>query len=129
MKLKLVATSALMLAGMSVLAGAQGFTCDTAFVNASLEWCSRDRGFNEGATCSFGALSTAGSSSLPGAAPQHVLGNTWRRASVIQAARQAVREGHADAGANAAICCQTHNPPVQRCLAQRRADVVNWLSR
>lgn len=129
MKCQLVATSALMFAGISALAGAQGFTCDTAFVNASLEWCARDRGFNEGATCSLNALSTAGSSSLPAAAPQPVLGNTWSRASVIQAARDAVRGGHVDAGANAAICCQTHNPPVQACLTQRRADVVNWLRR
>lgn len=127
MKPQLVATSALMFAGISMFAGAQGFTCDTAFVNASLEWCARDRGFNEGATCSLEALSAAHSGSLPAAAPQPVLGNSWSRANVIRAAKDAAKGGQADAGANAAICCQAHNPPVQACLAQRRADVVKWL--
>ena len=130
MKRRLVITSALIFAGIPALAGAQGFTCDSAFVNASLEWCALDRGFNEGATCSLGALSAVHASGLPSAAPQPVLGNTWSRASVIQAARQAAKEGgQADAGANAAICCQTHNPLVRACLAQRKADVVSWLRR
>ena len=100
--------------------------CDVA---ASLDWCARDHGFNEGATCGLDALSRAGLQGLPAAAPQDALGKTWDRASMLIYARAAAKAGWVPVAVNAAICCQTHDPTARACLRRNRGDVAAWLLR
>ena len=83
-------------------AGAQA--CD---VDASLDWCARDHGFNEGATCGLDAMSHAGLQGLPAAAPQEALGKTWDRASMLGSARTAAKAGWVPVAVNTAICCRS----------------------
>ncbi len=111
---------------VALRSSALAFTCDAEFVRQSLEWCSRDHGFNEGAVCGANALSGAGVGGLPAMAGAAVLGNTWDRTNMMGAAKAAC-PGNPDAAANAAVCCQIHNGPVHDCLASRIPDVKNWL--
>jgi hypothetical protein len=94
-----------------------------------LEWCSRDHGVNEGATCGMRALSTpAAQAQLPPALQQRSLGNLWDRSKMMGAAVNAYKSGAKIEAINVAVCCQYHNPPAQQCLASRRDIVQAWLA-
>ena len=88
-----------------------------------LNWCSRDHGFNEGASCGLNALSGAGVSGLPAAAAQPVLGNIWDRTNMMGATKAAWKAGYQEQATDAAICCQVHNADAHSCLSSRR-DLV-----
>lgn len=92
-----------------------------------LQWCSRDHGFNEGATCGLSSLARHSLSGLPAMAPQPILGNTWDRTNMIGAAKIAARAGHIDAAVSAAICCQIHNPHMHTCMNNHRSEIAAWL--
>jgi hypothetical protein len=98
--------------------------CD---VNCGLEWCSRDHGFNEGATCGLNALGGTSVGGLPGMATQAILGNTWDRTNMMGATKAAARAGQHEAAIDAAICCQIHNGPYHAYLEANRAAVLAWL--
>ena len=53
-------------------------------VPAHLEWCSRDHGFNEGASCGLNALAGTGVP-LPAPVGQAILGNVWDRTNMMGA--------------------------------------------
>jgi len=97
-------------------------------VPVHLEWCSRDHGFNEGATCGFNALGGIAGVQLPAALPQPILGNAWDRTNMMGATVAAWKAGATDQAVNAAICCQIHNPAAQQCLQSHRDLVAQWLS-
>jgi hypothetical protein len=97
-------------------------------VPAHLEWCSRDHGFNEGATCGLNALGGISGVQLPGPVAQPILGNTWDRTNMMGATIQAWRVGATDQAVDAAICCQVHNGGAHSCLSSRRDLVAHWLS-
>lgn len=96
-------------------------------VEEGLEWCSRDHGFNEGASCGLGALASAGISGLPTLAAQSVLGNIWDRTNMMGAAKEAFRLGKREEAIDASICCQSHNAHMWNCLALNRGAVAAWL--
>jgi hypothetical protein len=97
-----------------------------ATVSSQLEWCSRDHGFNEGATCGLNALAGAGLTGLPQIVGQAILGNTWDRTNMIGAAKTAFTSGKRSEAIEAAICCQIHNPPSQDCLKNNRQAITDW---
>jgi hypothetical protein len=96
-------------------------------VASQVEWCSRDHGFNEGATCGANALAEAGISGVPEVVAGVVLGNTWDRTNMIGAAKAAYKSGKRKEAIDAVICCQIHNPPAQNCLKGNRTAIENWL--
>jgi hypothetical protein len=98
-------------------------------VEEGLEWCSRDHGFNEGATCGLNALGGTGISGLPQIAAQAILGNTWDRTNMMGATRVAFQAGQHERAIDAAICCQIHNPHMSQCLGSNRLAIANWLQK
>jgi hypothetical protein len=91
-----------------------------------LDWCSRDHGFNEGATC--GAQALAGTNvGLPAIAAQPILGNAWDRTNMMGAAEAAYKAGYKEQAVDAAVCCQIHNGAAHACLAGNRDLVKVWL--
>lgn len=92
-----------------------------------LQWCARDHGFNEGATCGLSGLAGINLTGLPALAPQPILGNTWDRTNMIGAAKAAAKAGHVEAAVNAAICCQIHNPHMHTCMMNHRSEIAAWL--
>jgi len=102
--------------------------CDRQ-VPLHLRWCALDHGYNEGAKCGLQALTGSGVNGLPADAEEQILGNTWDRKDMMRATTTAWNSGARDAAANAAVCCQIHNPPAHACL-QSRPDLVKlWLAR
>src|SRR5687767_12358997 len=95
-------------------------------IEEGLEWCSRDHGFNEGATCGLNALGDAGLSGLPEIAAQSVLGNTWDRTNMMGATKTAFKAGKREAAIDAATCCQVHNKHMHDCLKSSRSAVADW---
>jgi hypothetical protein len=93
-----------------------------------LEWCSRDHGFNEGATCGLNALSEAGISGLPAVVAQPILGNIWDRTNMMGATKTAWKAGQHDKAIDAAVCCQIHNDGAHACLQSQRDLVAAWLT-
>jgi hypothetical protein len=103
--------------------------CDMSLDPAGqMEWCSRDHGFNEGATCGLNALGNTGINGLPAMVSQAVLGNTWDRTNMMGAAKAAYRAGHQNEAVTAALCCQIHNPDYSK-LQECRSQVAAWLAR
>jgi hypothetical protein len=98
-------------------------------VEEGLEWCSRDHGFNEGATCGLNALGKTGIGGLPQIAAQAILGNTWDRTNMMGATKAAFKAGMHDDAIVAAICCQIHNPHMHHCLESNRPAIANWLQK
>ena len=96
-------------------------------VEEGLEWCSRDHGFNEGATCGVNALGSAGIGGLPAVAAQAVLGNGWDRTNMMGATKAAFKAGKRKEAVEAAVCCQIHNPHMHKCLSENHAAVSAWL--
>lgn len=96
-------------------------------VEEGLEWCSRDHGFNEGATCGLNALGGTGISGLPGIASDAILGNTWDRTNMMGAAKAAFKLGKRSQAIDAAACCQIHNPHMDNCLKSNRGAISAWL--
>jgi hypothetical protein len=100
--------------------------CSANDVKVNLDWCSRDHGFNEGATCGVSALGGLGLQGLPALAPQPLLGNTWDRTNMMGAAKAAWKAGHRGPAVNTAICCQIHNAGAQACLNAHKDLVEQW---
>ena len=104
-----------------------GAAGNTFSLDAQLDWCSTNHGFNEGAVCGLNALGGTGISGLPAIASGTVLGNTWDRTNMMGATKAANNAGQKDAAVAAAICCQIHNPDAHACLANNRNAVQAWL--
>ena len=102
--------------------------CSSATVNAHLEWCSRDHGFNEGASCGANALSGV-VSNVPALVSQPILGNAWDRTNMMGLTKTAYKQGQHDKAIDAAICCQVHNDGSHSCLAAHRDLVGAWLGK
>jgi hypothetical protein len=96
-------------------------------VPAHLEWCSRDHGFNEGASCGFNALAGTGVP-LPAPVGQAILGNVWDRTNMMGATEMAWKAGATGQAVEAALCCQIHNPAAYQCLSSHRDVIAAWLS-
>lgn len=97
-------------------------------VPAHLDWCSRDHGFNEGATCGINTLGSV-LTGLPAVVAQPILGNVWDRTNMMGAAKVAWNAGYTQQAIDAAVCCQIHNPSAQACLAAHRDLVAAWFER
>jgi hypothetical protein len=92
-----------------------------------LDWCSRDHGFNEGASCGLSVLSGV-LNGLPAAVAEPILGNIWDRTNMMGATKVAWQAGYKDQAVDAAVCCQVHNNDAHSCLASRRDLVQQWLA-
>jgi hypothetical protein len=103
--------------------------CSSATADAHMDWCSRDHGFNEGATCGASALSGVGLSGVPALVPQPILGNTWDRTNMIALAKTAYKAGQQEKAIDAVVCCQVHNGGAHQCLQSHRDRVAAWLGR
>lgn len=97
-------------------------------VEEGLNWCSRDGGFNEGASCGVAALSGVQLPAALATALNPLLANAWRRYDMMSAARAAYHGGSVDAAVNTATCCQIHNPHMLNCLQSNRPAISNWFA-
>lgn len=95
-------------------------------VYGHLNWCAVDHGYNEGARCGYNVLRVA-LNGLPDL-PDPVLGNAWDRTNMMGAARLAYSAGWHTEAIDAAVCCQEHNKPAQKCLSDNRGAVNDWLA-
>ena len=102
-------------ASFGIARGAQAQTCLGASIFDHLEWCSRDNGFNEGASCGLANLAATGLS-IPTNAPQPVAGNIFKRSDMISLASQAAKAGYRDEAAKTCLCCWAHHRGVQNCM-------------
>ena len=95
-------------------------------VEESLDWCARDQGYNEGATCGARALGSSGQNSdlLNG----KLAGNLLSRGGMILAAREAAKNGELGRAVEGVICCQVHNTQAHACLQKNRSAVAQWLT-
>ena len=95
-------------------------------VEESLDWCARDQGYNEGATCGARALGSYAQNSdlLNG----KLAGNLLSRSGMILAAQEAAKNGDLDRAVEGVICCQIHNSQVRACLQKNRSAVAQWLT-
>lgn len=126
MKRELIIAGILMLGSLSAVNAAEACVIDRA-----AGWCSRDTGFNEGATCGLRAL--PGGNVIPGLpdwTTQPVLGNIWKRREMFNACKAAWSLGYKEAAYQCARCCQIHNPDEHECISrpELRREVENWLS-
>jgi hypothetical protein len=102
---------------------------DYGFGKDSLEWASRDHGFNEGGLCGMNSLQATAGVQVPNVPFEYqILGNVWDRTNMMGAAQAAFNLGYVDAAVNTAICSQAHNQPVFNYLAQNRQLIIFWFS-
>jgi hypothetical protein len=95
-------------------------------VEEHLEWCSRDPGFNEGATCGYNALRGTELPGLPPLVGQPLLGNAWVRRDMMYLSRDAYRSGYRQQAVTAAVCCQVHTPDAHQCLQENHDAIARW---
>lgn len=106
-------------------------TCSPQDVTVNLNWCARDRGFNEGAICGQQAMSLARRDTRSNKVAPYlpIAGDIWTRSQMMGVAADLAKSGDVDAGFQMAICCQAHNKSAQRCLATNRDVVIQYLQK
>lgn len=96
-------------------------------VEDQLDWCSRDHGFNEGASCGADIAAKVGYGGNVPSGAQPILGNSWDRTNMMGLTRTVARSGKVEEATDMAICCQVHNADAHACLAKNRRAVQSWL--
>lgn len=113
-----------------LLSSSSSLVAEDCVIDRAIGWCTRDTGFNEGASCGLRALGGTGVPGLPQWAEQPVLGNLWKRREMFNACKSAWSLGLSNQAYECAKCCQIHNPSEHQCISRSdlRREVENWLS-
>ena len=104
-------------------------SCPASEMQAHLEWCARDQGFNEGASCAQSVLFRTNHGALASdLMPQASFsGHTVSRVQIIDIARDLARKGEASTAVELVQCCEVHNSSAGYCLASDKKFIYDWL--